>query len=137
MRKILGLVLIVLFASVSAARAQLGSTPQGAISQASFANQTNSPVWVTIYTAKLGILGPWTIAKASCVTGQSTGGWNFTGEPYVKIQAEAQTGHGALCNTGTYWKGSISSTAMSGDYGQNMSVKFQSLPGGGSKLSYW
>lgn len=128
MRKTVGVLLALLL--LSAVKADAQSTYfQGA----QFQNHSNSPIWVTIYESPLPVVGPWKIVKAACVSMQSNGSWDWLPTTqYMKIRAEAKKGHGD-CNVGTYWDGSVSSSANMN--GATMSAQFNSLPGGGSKLT--
>jgi hypothetical protein len=129
MRKTVGLFLILLL--LSAARADAASSVW--YSGAQFQNHSNSPVWVTIYESPLPVVGPWKIVKAACVGMQQNGSWsNLPTSIYMKIRAQAIKGH-SDCNAGTYWDNSVSGSANMND--DTMSAQFNSLPGGGSKLS--
>jgi hypothetical protein len=128
MRKTIGFFLMLLLLSATRANAQ--STY---FDSAQFQNHSNSPVWVTIYESPLPLVGPWKIVKAQCVGMQQNASWGYLPTTqYMKIRAQAIKGH-TDCNNGTYWDGSVSATANSNDDG--MSAQFNSLPGGGSKLS--
>jgi hypothetical protein len=128
MRKTVGLFLMLLL--LSAGRVNAASSVW--FSGAQFQNHSNSPVWVTIYESSLP-LGPWKIVKADCVYMKAHGSWNYLPTSiYMKIRAEAIKGHGD-CKDGTYWDGSVNRSANMN--GQTMSAQFNSLPGGGSKLS--
>jgi hypothetical protein len=99
---------------------------------AQFRNNSNSPVWVTIYESSLP-LGPWTIVKADCVSMKKSGSWRYLpSTAYMKIRAQAIKGHGD-CNDGTYWDGSVSRSANSN--GGAMSATFNSQSDGGSNLN--
>jgi hypothetical protein len=129
MHKTIGLFLILLLLSAGKVNAQSSTYFDGA----QFQNHSNSPVWVTIYESPLPVVGPWKIVQASCVEMQQNGSWNWLPtSQYMKIRAQAIKGH-SDCNAGTYWDGSVSGSANSND--DTMSAQFNSLPGGGSKLS--
>ena len=129
MRKTVGLFLMMLLLSAARANAQSSTYFDGA----QFQNNSNSPVWVTIYESPLPLVGPWKIVKAACVGMKQGGSWSWLPTTqYMKIRAQAIKGH-TDCNNGTYWDGSVSGTANMND--DTMSAQFNSLPSGASKLS--
>jgi hypothetical protein len=129
MRKTVGLFSMLLLLSATSANAASSTWYSGA----QFQNHSNSPVWVTIYESPLPVVGPWKIVKAACVSFKQNGSWSYLPTTqYMKIRAQAIKGHGD-CKDGTYWDGSVSGTANMN--GATMSAQFNSLPGGGSKLS--
>jgi hypothetical protein len=112
MFKIAALAFAIALGCVAVANAQLfggGGTPEttGDIYPTTFINKVSDPVWVTYYTSNAdSMTSGFTIQKAVCVLPNSSYSFDMAANE-VKIQAQAQKGHGNLCNTGTYWDGSI------------------------------
>ena len=75
-----------------------------------FFNKTDTPVWVTFYGRDADTLNLMKIKLTHCVKPRHNFTWDSLPNSSIKIQAEAQKGHGNLCNTGTYWAGTIDAT---------------------------
>jgi hypothetical protein len=96
--------------------------PTGSFFPVYFKNATDSPVWLTVYTRDHELpYSLWSIQKAHCVRPRHNYELDKQSNQ-IRIQVEAQKGHGDLCNTGTYWKGSIERIADQTGQGRTGSI---------------
>jgi hypothetical protein len=121
-RIVVGVALAFQMLGFSVASAQTTDTgiTKGHVGPVGFLNNTNSPVWVTVYQSS-GALDTWHIVTAQCVLMKAaatltTSPTGDTGPYQVKLRTESKKGHGD-CNTGTY-----NDTSIRTDGGGNMHV---------------